>query len=556
MQTNNVGISALTITLVVSILVSPGKSSSLFSFPQITIPTSLTPEIDFTITDPDIPDPLPSVPSSDPQPAQSMISHPDPSTDSPPPPILPSQLHPVIKTPASPLQNNQNVNRVLSAMVTETKPSTYTQVISSPQWCVAMGSEFDALMVNGTWSLCPRPPDEEVFMEQPQGFVDENYPDYYGFIESTVDYSFFIYATDFIKLYVLVYVDDILVTGVQASRDSHGLHLRQTRFITDLLHNINMVGVKPLNCPTVFGPKLSSIVGKLLAGPTEYRRVVGVLQYCTISQPDTAYAVNQLCQFMHSPREPHWVAVKRVLRYLKGSIDYGLYFSPGDITLQAYYDSDWAGNPDDRRSTTGYGLFLGQNLITNTEAEYRSLKLYWIRMLMKELGVLLSSTPTIWCDNIGAIALASNLVFHARTKHIEVDYHFIREKVLNKDIQVKYISTQDQIDQSLMEIIPQLQHIPNLQQLVNSLEIQRDQQGREGKSASRFSTIINGFVEILHFQLPGREEKWDPWRLHITYRLAVHHLVKNNCLSNIAYFAKSTIAGESLDALTYNAINH
>ncbi|XP_035541684.1 uncharacterized protein LOC118344685 [Juglans regia] len=130
--------------------------------------------------------------------------------------------------------------------------------------------------------------------------------------------------------------------------------------------------------------------------------------------------------------------------------------------LQAYCDSDWAGNPDDRRSTTGYGIFLGQNLITwtakkqpivsksSTEAEYRSLAIatadiYWIRMLMKELGLLLPSTPTIWCDNIGAIALASNLVFHARTKHIEVDYHFIREKVLNKDIQVKHISTQDQV---------------------------------------------------------------------------------------------------------------
>ncbi|KAF5471906.1 hypothetical protein F2P56_008669 [Juglans regia] len=388
-----------------------------------------------------------------------------------------------------------------------------------------MGSEFDALMVNGTWSLCPRPPgkhvvrnkwvfkikrlsdgrierykarlvakgfdqqygidyaetfspvvkhttvrmvlalavsfnwnihqldisnaflhgflDEEVFMEQPQGFIDENYPDYvcrlhkslyglkqaprawfrrlsqylleYGFIESSADYSLFIYTNDSVKLYVLVYVDDILVTGsskaaiasfilslkdsflvkdlgelsfflgVQASHDSHGLHLGQTRYITDLLESTKMVGAKPLNCPSTSGPKLSSIEGELLSDPTEYRRVVGALQYCTISHPDIAYAVNQLCQFMHNPREPHWTAVKRVLRYLKGTIDYGLYFSPVAINLQAYCDSDWAGNPDDRRSTTGYGIFLGQNLIawtakkqpivskSSTEAEYRSL---------------------------------------------------------------------------------------------------------------------------------------------------------------------------------------
>ncbi|KAF5442817.1 hypothetical protein F2P56_035435 [Juglans regia] len=140
--------------------------------------------------------------------------------------------------------------------------------------------------------------------------------------------------------------------------------------------------------------------------PTEYHHVVGALQYCTISQPGIAYAVNQLCQFMHSPREPHWVVAKRVLRYLKGTIDYGLYFSLDDINLHAYCDSDWARNPDDRRSTTGYGIFIGPNLITwiakkqpivsksRTEIEYRNIAivtadLYWIMMLIKELGVQL-----------------------------------------------------------------------------------------------------------------------------------------------------------------------
>ncbi|XP_040996230.1 uncharacterized mitochondrial protein AtMg00810-like [Juglans microcarpa x Juglans regia] len=197
-------------------------------------------------------------------------------------------------------------------------------------------------------------------------------------------------------MYVLIYVDDILVTGsskaaidsfilslkesflvkdlgelsfflgVQATRDKHGLHLRQTRYITDLLESTKMGGAKPLNCPTTSGPKLSSEEGNLLLDPTECRRVIGAIQYCTISRPDIAYAVNQLCQFMHSPREPHWIAAKRVLRYLKGTIDYSLYYSAGDINLNAYCDSDWAGNPDDRRSTTGYGIFLGPNLITWT----------------------------------------------------------------------------------------------------------------------------------------------------------------------------------------------
>ena len=153
---------------------------------------------------------------------------------------------------------------------------------------------------------------------------------------------------------------------------------------------------------------------------------------------------------------------RRVLRYLKGNIEYGLSYTPSSISLNAFCDSDWAGCPDDKKSTSGYGVFLGQNLISwsamkqsvvsrsSIEAEYRFMaldtaELYWLRMLMQELHVSLSSPPVLWCDNIGAIALASNPIFHARTKHVEVDYHFVRDKVVNRDIQVRYISTQDQV---------------------------------------------------------------------------------------------------------------
>ena len=125
-----------------------------------------------------------------------------------------------------------------------------------------------------------------------------------------------------------------------------------------------MLGARPLHCPSSSGSKLSSTVGDLLENPTEYRRVVGSLQYCTITRPDFSYSVNQLCQFMHSSRELHWIAVKRVLRYLKGIIEFGLLYNLGTITMHAYCDSDWAGNPDDRRSTIGYGVFLGTNLIS------------------------------------------------------------------------------------------------------------------------------------------------------------------------------------------------
>jgi hypothetical protein len=122
---------------------------------------------------------------------------------------------------------------------------------------------------------------------------------------------------------------------------------------------------------------------------------------------------------------------------------------------------DWASNPDDRRSTSIFCIFLGNILISwsakkqkvvsqsSTDAEYRSLalitaKLLWIRILLKELRVFLPTPPILWCDNVSALALASNPVYHARTKHIEVDYHFIHEKVLNGDLVLKFISTLDQ----------------------------------------------------------------------------------------------------------------
>jgi len=225
-----------------------------------------------------------------------------------------------------------------------------------------------------------------------------------------------------------------------------------------------MMGAKPFSSPCITGSKMSNAAGDPLS-PTDvttYRQTVGALQYCTLTRPDIAFSVNQLCQHMHNPSTLHWTAVKRVIRYLKGTIDHGLWYIKGPLILQAFCDSNWAGNLDDRRSTTGIGILLGSSLISwtakkqsvvarsSTEAEYHAMALattdlFWLRMLFKDLGIPLFSTPRLWCNNIGALALASNPIYHARTKHIEVDYYFIREKVLNGDISIKYISTHDQL---------------------------------------------------------------------------------------------------------------
>jgi len=289
-----------------------------------------------------------------------------------------------------------------------------------------------------------------------------------------------------------VYVDDIIVTGnndasmqsvigklqldfamkdlgslsyflgIQTTRDSTGIHLRQSKYIQDLLNRAGMIDSKPYRNPCISGSKMSKHDGDLLPNPSDFRQLIGALQYATLTRPDIAYSVNQLYQHMQAPTSVHSTAAKRVLRYLKGTLDFGLHYTKGSFTLHGFSDSDWASNPDDRRSTTGYGIFFGSNLISwsakkqtvvsrsSTKAKYRAMAittadLYWLRMLFKELQLPLPSPLTIWCDNSGSLDIASNPVSHARTKHIEVDVHFIREKVLNKDIQLRYLSTIDQL---------------------------------------------------------------------------------------------------------------
>jgi hypothetical protein len=205
---------------------------------------------------------------------------------------------------------------------------------------------------------------------------------------------------------------------------------------------------------------MSHFDGDPLANPTFYRHVVGALQYCILPRPEIAFSVNQLCQHLHSPMSTHWSSAKRVLRYLIGTIDHGLFYAKSTLQLQAYCDSHWVGCLDDRRSTSGFAVYLGNSLVSSsakkqpvvscssTKAEYRSLavtiaELYWLCMLFREIGIPFPTAPIIWCDNISALALASNPIFHARTKHIEVDYHFVREKVINDDMLVKFISIHD-----------------------------------------------------------------------------------------------------------------
>lgn len=316
-----------------------------------------------------------------------------------------------------------------------------------------------------------------------------------GFSPSKADTSLFFYRKGSVTIFVLVYVDDIIVAsssqdavssllhdlkmdfalkdlgdlnyflGIEVKKISDGLVLSQDKYTHDILKRMGMSTCKPAPTPLSTSEKLSVQEGSLL-GPgdaTNYRSIVGALQYLTLTRPDIAFSVNKVCQFLHSPTLTHWSAVKRIIRYLRGTVGMGLKIQKSQSMLvSAFSDADWAGCVDDRRSTSGFAVFLGSNLISwsarkqatvsrsSTEAEYKALanataEVIWVQTLLKELGIQCPSMARLWCDNLGATYLSANPIFHARTKHIEVYFHFVRERVAQKLLEVRFVSTNDQV---------------------------------------------------------------------------------------------------------------
>jgi hypothetical protein len=197
--------------------------------------------------------------------------------------------------------------------------------------------------------------------------------------------------------------------------------------------------------------------------------VVGALQYVTLTCPDLSLSVNKVCQFLHAPTMVHWMAVKHILQYVHGTLKLGITINPDkSMMVSDFSDVDWASGVDDRRSTGGFAIYFGHNLVSwsarkqatmsrsSTEAEYKSLanattEILWIKALLHELGIIQSRPASLWCDNIGATYLTTNHVFHARTKHVEVDYHFVRERVASKFLEIRFISIVDHIADGFMK---------------------------------------------------------------------------------------------------------
>ncbi|KAD5802911.1 hypothetical protein E3N88_14271 [Mikania micrantha] len=298
---------------------------------------------------------------------------------------------------------------------------------------------------------------ETIYMHQPLGFRDSSFPHHVcklkkslyglkqapwawyqrftdfvttlGFRHSSCDHSLFIYKKGSDTAYMLLYVDDIILTssssqlkqqfltklssefamkdlgsltyflGISVTRDTNGMFLSQHLYAQDILQRAKMADCNPVHTPVDTAGKLGANAGDLLSDPTSYRSLAGALQYLTFTRPDISYAVQQVCMHMHAPRSGHLNDLKRIFRYIKGTLTMGVYMRRNPITsLISYTDADWAGCPDTRRSTSGYCVFLGDNLIS-WSSKRQTVTLLYFRFSSSSLNGIARS----WCPRVRVI---------------------------------------------------------------------------------------------------------------------------------------------------------
>ncbi|KAK2966742.1 hypothetical protein RJ640_001066 [Escallonia rubra] len=251
--------------------------------------------------------------------------------------------------------------------------------------------------------------------------------------------------------------------GIEVTRSKKGIFLSQRMYVLDLLVETGKAGAKLCNTPMNPSVHLTKDDGDCLDDPEKYRRLVGKLNYLTVTRPDIAYAVSTFSQFMSEPTVKHWAALKEIMCYLKGAPGLGLLYSNhGHSCIECFSDADWVGSKLDRKSTTGYCVFVGGNLVSwkskkqsvvsrsSAESEYRAMaqstcEVMWICHLLEEISLKPPLPAKLWCDNQAARHIASNLVYHERTKHIEIDCHFIREKIQEKLSSTSYVKAGEQV---------------------------------------------------------------------------------------------------------------
>jgi hypothetical protein len=257
----------------------------------------------------------------------------------------------------------------------------------------------------------------------------------------------------------------ILGMSIKRDRKKRLLTIDQKQYLLDILDRFGMTDCNPIDTPLEPGKRYDRLKpGEAGADEKRFQAIIGCLTFAmTATRPDLSAAVGALSQFMAAPSQEHMGAAKRILRYVKRTLDYGLTFDgTGGSILTGYSDADWAGDLVERRSTSGYTFqFCGgtiswsskrQSVVarSSTEAEYIAMsqaaaEAVWLRRFLRDLGFAQSSPTTIYADNLSAMALSRNPLFHNRTKHIDVQYHYIRECVLNTIIEPVHVSSEEMV---------------------------------------------------------------------------------------------------------------
>ena len=270
-------------------------------------------------------------------------------------------------------------------------------------------------------------------------------------------------------------VSHILGMLIKRDRDSRTLTISQSKYLEGVLKRFNMEECKPVSTPLEPGKQFHELSdNERPANIHEYQKIIGCLTYVTTAtRPDLAAAVGILSKYMTKPSQEHWKGVKRILRYIKGTLNFGITFQAKDQTciLTGYSDADWANDTETRRSRSGYVFQINGCTISwcskkqscvsrsSTEAEYMALSLatqeaIWLRRLLENIGVKQKESTVMCEDNQAAIQLSRNPKFHNRTKHIDVAFHFVREKVQDKSIHVVYCRTDEMLADILTKGLP------------------------------------------------------------------------------------------------------
>ncbi|KAK2380916.1 putative mitochondrial protein [Trifolium repens] len=361
---------------------------------------------------------------------------------------------------------------------------------------------------------------EEVYVAQPKGFVDPNLPDHVyrlkkalyglkqaprawyerltkfflqqGYRKGETDKTLFVRQEEGKLMIAQIYVDDIVFggmtdalvkqfvhqmqsefemslvgeltyfIGLQVKQMEDTIFISQSKYAKNIVKKFGMESATHKRTPAATHIKLTKHEKGVSVDQSLYRSIIGSLLYLTSSRPDISFAVGVCARYQAEPKMSHLTQVKRILKYVNGTSDYGIMYSHGeDSRLTGYCDADWAGSADDRKSTSGGCFFLGNNLISwfskkqncvalsTAEAEYIAARsscsqLLWMKQMLSEYNVE-QVVFTLYCDNMSAINISKNPIQHSRTKHIDIRHHFIRDLVEDKVVTLEHVATDNQL---------------------------------------------------------------------------------------------------------------